>query len=526
MKKPFAKFFSGAGISGLLLTLLGCAAVGASNEPTESTNSNAAKPVPAAVSAKPAVTSQTSRAVTPVKIPTEIQPSLDPTETEVALPVPGKITPEPKKSTDASSYNNLWDRIRVGFKLPRMEGPIVESHERWFVNNPEYMERMLQRANLYLFHIVEAVEKRGMPMEIALLPAIESAYQPRAYSRARASGLWQFIPSTGRLYGLKSDFWYDGRRDVLASTEAALDYLQKLSNDFDGDWYLALAAYNCGEGKVARLREQNARKGMSTAYQDLKLPRETQHYVPKLMAVVNIVSHPEQYGLELREIPNSPYFVQVDAGSQIDLGVVAKLTNLTIDDLYDMNPGYNRWATSPDGPHHLLVPISAKETLEEGLSELPADERMQWARHQVRRGDSLSHVARNYGVSTDVIKTANNLQGNRLRVGQDLLIPVSGRKLLVAESEEQKSASKRAAAIQQAAASGNSKVKVVYRVRAGDTLYSIAKQYGVYVHEITKWNYMRTKDVLKMGQKLLIWTSRDKLSALDADESVTVASTH
>lgn len=429
---------------------------------------------------------------------------------------------EANKPTATAEYTNLWDRVRAGLKLPKMEGPIVEAHERWFVNNPEYMERMLQRANLYLFHIVEEVEKRNMPMEIALLPAIESAYQPRAYSHARASGLWQFIPSTGRLYGLKSDWWYDGRRDILESTRAALDYLEKLGKDFDGDWYLALASYNCGEGKVGRIREDNRRKGLSVDYQDLPLPPETQHYVPKLMAMVNIVSDPARYGLELRDIPNSPYFVQVDAGAQIDLGVVAKLTKLEIDDLYAMNPGFNRWATSPNGPHNLLIPVSTKAALMDGLSELTPEQRMQWARHQVRRGDSVARIAHSYGVSPEAIRIANKLNGNRLKLGQDLLIPVSGRKLLVAGNASNVSAKEPALRTTSTDSSENaadSKVRVIHRVRAGETLYSIAKRYNVYVRQITDWNFMERDAVLRMGQKLLIWTKPERSTSADHDQS-------
>ncbi|MEK9133910.1 MAG: transglycosylase SLT domain-containing protein, partial [Pseudomonadota bacterium] len=231
---------------------------------------------------------------------------------------------ETKPDVVTSNDSDIWARLRKGFTMKPLDSPQVEREIKWFANNPEYMQRMMERARLYLYYIADEVEKRGMPMEIALLPAIESAYKANAYSRARASGLWQFIPSTGRLYGLKANWWYDGRRDVQASTQAALDYLEKLYNDFDGDWHLALAAYNAGEGKIARMMKYNERKGKSTDYQYLKLKRETQHYVPKLMAMVSIVADPAKYGVQLASIPDEPYFARVETGSQIDLGVVAK----------------------------------------------------------------------------------------------------------------------------------------------------------------------------------------------------------
>lgn len=504
------------GVAGVLATLIGCASA-----PSARPDAAAATAAPAAATPGPAAPSATQKA-RPEKAPAPLvaESAAEEAENETPVVVKTKPTQEAEEAANQREYANLWDRIRAGFKMARMEGPLVESHERWFVNNPDYMERMLQRANLYLFHIVEEVEKRGLPMEIALLPAIESAYQPRAFSRARASGLWQFMPATGRLYGLKSDWWYDGRRDVLASTRAALDYLEKLNKDFDGDWQLALASYNCGEGKVGRMREYNRRRGLPTDYQDLKLPRETVHYVPKLMAMVNIVANPERYGLELREIPNSPYFVQVDTGSQIDLGVVAKLTNLELDDLYNMNPGFNRWATSPQGPHRLLIPVSTKDALMEGLNELPPEDRMQWARHQVTRGETLTRVARNFGVDAEVIRSVNKLSGTRLRPGQNLLIPVTGRKLLVAEGGRA-SESEVQAGLKHVAQQGgdDNKVRVVHRVRSGETLWSIARRYNVYVGQLAKWNFMGVRDTLKMGQKLLIWTTPRKSSALERTEA-------
>jgi len=404
---------------------------------------------------------------------------------------------ETKPDVATSNDSDIWARLRKGFTMKPLDSPLVEREARWFANNPEYMQRMMERARLYLYYIADEVEKRGMPMEIALLPAIESAYKANAYSRARASGLWQFMPGTGRLYGLKANWWYDGRRDVQASTQAALDYLEKLYNDFDGDWHLALAAYNAGEGKVGRMMKYNERKGKPTEYQHLKLKRETVHYVPKLMAMVSIVADPDKYGVKLASIPDEPYFARVETGSQIDLGVVAKLVDVPVDDLHDINPGYTRWATDPNGPHHLLVPADKKDALIAGLNSLPEEERVQWMHHVVKRGDNLHEIARRYGVTVPVVRTANNLRSNLLRSGQDLLIPISARPL---KPEVIRTASR---ASTSRAARGE---PVIHRVRRGDTLSSIARRYNVVVGQLAKWNLMQMSDVLRLGQKLKIWT--------------------
>jgi membrane-bound lytic murein transglycosylase D len=423
-------------------------------------------------------------------------PLLGPTITANPEDIQTAETTDAKDEPAVNKHPDIWSRIRAGFTIDHLDVPRVEAEARWFANNPEYMQRMMERARLYLYYIVEEVDKRGMPMEIALLPAIESAYKPLAYSRARASGLWQFIPSTGRLYGLKANWWYDGRRDVQASTQAALDYLEKLYNDFDGDWHLAIAAYNAGEGKVMRMMKYNARKGKPTDFEYLKLKRETRHYVPKLMAMANIVADPAKYGVILADIPNEPYFARVEAGSQVDLGVVAKLVDLPVDELHMINPGYRRWATDPNGPHHLLVPADKKEALIEGLNNLPDEDRIQWKHHAVKRGETLSEIGRHYGLSVEALRTANNLRSNLLRVGQDLLIPISARPITVAVMRTTYKPSSRLA--------GRSD-PVVYRVRRGDTLYSIARRYNVLVNQLTKWNFINAKDILRLGQKLKIW---------------------
>jgi len=441
---------------------------------------------------------------------------------EQKAPVKGKkpaaatnsATPD-KKSEDIGDqlvetrdFDNLWERIRAGYAMPALDSPLVGMHERWFVNNPEYIESMVHRARLYLFYIVEEVEKRGMPMEIALLPAIESAYKPQAYSRARAAGLWQFIPSTGRIYGLESNWWYDGRRDVIASTGAALDYLEKLYAQFN-DWQLALAAYNCGEGKVERLVNENRRKGLPTDYSALKkLPRETKNYVPKLMAIANIVADPAKYGLQLAAIPNNEYFARVETDGQIDLGVVARLTDMPVDELFMINPGYSRWITDPKGPHALLIPAEKKDAVLEGLSKLASEDRVQWARHEVKRGDTISRIASRYGVTVEAIRTSNKLSSNHLGVGQNLLIPVSANKVALAAVQPPTYIRAMNAALRPAQAADGASVKIVHRVRAGESLWSIAKRYRVYIHQLREWNLLEQDDTLKLGQRLFIWTTR------------------
>jgi membrane-bound lytic murein transglycosylase D len=405
---------------------------------------------------------------------------------------------------DTHLYADLWERIRAGYAMPVLDSPLVARHEKWFVNNPEYLDSMVARARLYLYYIVEEVEKRGMPMEIALLPAIESAYKPQAYSRARAAGLWQFIPSTGRLYGLEMNWWYDGRNDVMASTGAALDYLEKLHEQF-GDWQLALAAYNCGEGKVERLVAENKRKGLPSDYSALqKLPRETKNYVPKLMAMANIIADPAKFGLQITAIPNTEYFARVVTDDQIDLGVVARLTDMPVDELFMINPGYQRWVTDPKGPHALLVPADKKDALIEGLTKLADDERVQWARHQVRRGDTISRVAGRYNVTVESIRTANGMPSNHLTTGQNLLIPVSANKLTAVPPP---AVIKTANASVHREAGSSERVKILHRVRSGESLWSIAKKYKVNVHQLREWNLLETDDTLRLGQRLFIWTT-------------------
>ena len=254
---------------------------------------------------------------------------------------------------------NLWDRIRKGFGLNDVNSPLVQQQIEWFASHPDYIRRTVERSSRYLHYIVEEVQKRGMPTEIALLPVIESAFNPVAYSRAHASGIWQFIPSTGKLYGLQQNFWYDGRRDVMAATNAALDYLEKLYDMF-GSWDLALAAYNWGEGAVSRAIAKNTARGLPGDYQSLTMPSETRYYVPRLQAVKSIVANPAQYGLTLAEIPNRPYFATVTTSRHIDMRLAAKLADTPLEEFMSLNPGYSRPVIRASGEQTLLVPVESR----------------------------------------------------------------------------------------------------------------------------------------------------------------------
>ncbi len=422
----------------------------------------------------------------------------------------------PPAPPSLQSYTNLWQRVRAGFGLPPLQGRLVTQDEQWFADNPVYMQNMLKRARLYLYYIVQEVQKRGMPTEIALLPAIESAYQPHAYSRARAVGLWQFMASTGRRYGLKTDWWYDGRSDVVASTDAALDYLEKLKNDFNGNWQLALAAYNCGEGEVEYAINYNRQHGLPTDYSDLRLPRETENYVPKLMAMAYIVANPAKFGLTFPAIPNRPYFARIKTHTQVDLSVVARLTDIPVEKLYRINPAYVHWVTGPHGAKDLLVPAAKKEAVLQGLRKLPPSERMRWWHAVVHPGDTLFGLARRYRISVSAIMTSNGLHSTFLRIGESLLIPVPMNRLeRWHQPRVYRAVYRRYRPVRRYHPLWRGRVvRVVHRVRAGETLWSIARRYNVYVRQLQRWNLMDASDVLHLGQRLLIWVRSSPDAAL------------
>ena len=421
-------------------------------------------------------------------------------ETQEIRAAPREYQPKPVTYT-AEDYHDLWDRIRAGYALPTIQSKHIAEYEKWYSSRPEYIERLIKRSTPYLYYITVQVEQRDMPMEIALLPAIESAYKPHAISSAKAVGLWQFIPATGRHYGLKQNWWYDGRKDVYASTNSALDYLEKLSGDFNGDWALALASYNAGEGTVSRAMKANERAGKPTNYTSLKLRSETRRYVPKLIALSNIIKDPEKYGLKISSVPNKPYFDVIRLNSQIELGVVADATNIPIKELEMLNPGFKRWATDPAGPHRLLVAASSSEAVADAIAGIPQKDRVRWAHYKVRKGDTLGAIARRHGITVSSLKKTNNLKSSRININQDLLIPISRDYRKSSNTQKAATASRK-----KTSTSSISKQKPrVISVRNGDTLWSLSKRYKVTLNELVKWNKIDTNDLLFSGQKLKIW---------------------
>ena len=396
---------------------------------------------------------------------------------------------------------DLVQRLSRSLSLPLVERSAVDRQLDWYARHPAYMARVFKRSERYLWYIMDELDKRGMPADLALLPIVESAYDPFAYSHGRAAGLWQIIPGTGRRFGAKQNWWYDGRRDVVDSTRAALDYLQFLHKKFDGDWLLAVAAYNSGEGNVARAQRRNRAAGKPLDFWHLKLPRETSAYVPKLLALTRIMTDPAAYSLTLPEIPDEPYFDIVPLDGQVDLALLADLSGAGMDEIYALNPGYNRWATDPDGPHRALVPSENAGRLSAGLAATPSDARVKWVRYRIRSGDSLIAIADRHDTTPDVVRKVNGLRGNTIRAGDHLMIPTASKDLALYTQ----SADLRLARTQGRARGGS---KVTYKVRAGDSLWDIAQDFGVSTRALAKWNGMAPGDTLSVGKRLVIWNGQ------------------
>ena len=454
-----------------------------------------------------------------VKLPLPVPPPAPPARAAAASPVPATVAaskasggpvqtasakaevatdPEPAHAIDlARPADDLWDRIRNGFAIPDLESPLVGVRERWYASQPDYLARMVERSKLYLYYIVEEVEKRGMPTEIALLPMVESAFNPMAYSRSHASGLWQFIPSTGKTFKLNQNWWADSRRDVIASTNAALDYLQALY-ELHGDWHLALASYNYGENGVARAIERNRVKGLPTDYLSLKMPPETRGYVPKLQALKNILLNPAAFGASFEPIPNEPYFVTVPTPGAIDIRLAATFAEMSVDELIALNPALNRPMIS--GPHTqtLVLPADRLDAFQRNLDAY--DQPLtSWQPYTMKGGDSLERLAAKHGIALAKLKLANGITSRtRVGAGFQLLLPLKGSGV---------GAEPLPAVFRPPVRIAPRKGALVHIVRKGETLYGISRRYRVSTDSLLRWNHV---GVLTTGQRLIIYRSPAK----------------
>jgi membrane-bound lytic murein transglycosylase D len=331
----------------------------------------------------------------------------------------------PERRTIAKVHaENLWTRLRSGFALPAgRSGPVQAQLDR-FVRNPGNVERIMRRGTPYLHHILSEINRRGLPTELALLPAVESAFDPFARSPQGAAGLWQFMPRTAGSLGLKRNAWYDGRRDVIAATDAALDYLTQLQQRFDGDWMLALAAYNAGPTRVQRAIRHNRNNGKPVDFWHLQLPKETRDYVPKLLALRTLITMPASFGLTLPAVPDSPNFSVVDSGGQLDLGVAARLAGISMDEMRRLNPAFSRQTVRRGGTHRLLIPTARAASFRNQLAGLAEQQRVQWVRHRIRAGDTLGAIAQRYRIKVARLQDFNQLPGSSIRAGDLLIVPV------------------------------------------------------------------------------------------------------
>jgi len=442
---------------------------------------------------------QTDVASDTSEISPEIDSSIHDTDIEQAT-----LKNSGQENTDLAQAQatDVWQRIRQNLVLTRdLSKKSTQERIAWYARNQDYLDRVVERAQPYIHYILDEIDKRNMPTDLVLLPIVESAYHPFAYSPSRASGIWQFIPSTGKLYGLKQNWWYDGRRDIIAATDAALNYLQKLHREFNGDWLLALAAYNTGERRVGRAITRNKKAGKAIDFWSLKLPRETRGYVPSLIAVAEIVANPKKYNISLNTIPNKPYFAQANIGTQIDLATAAELANLTMDEIYILNPAFNRWATDPNGPHRLLVPLDKMELLKQNLSQLPDEQRIKWQQHKINKGETLGGIASRYDTDVSTLKQVNHLKGHTIRADRSLLIPVASKSskhyTLSLDSRRFKGLKR---------TEGGE--RYIYTVKRGDTLWDIGRHYGISVKQLSTWNGISSRSILRPGKKLTVWVKQ------------------
>ncbi|WP_262966505.1 lytic transglycosylase [Methylobacter psychrophilus] len=439
-----------------------------------------------------------------------------------------------KFKTASTHKDTVWERLLSLYSLPDIKNPRIDRELYWYLEHPASLAIIQQRAEPYLHHILDEIEAKNIPGELALLPVVESAFVPDAYSKADASGLWQFVPATGKEYGLQQNAWYDGRRDIYASTKAATTYLKELSENFDGDWLLALASYNCGKGRVRKSIERNEYLNLPTDYWSLDLPQETDDYVPRLLAIARLFAHADEYNIHLQHIPNKPYFEVVDIKSPLDLHKAAKLANTPLYAFLKLNPGFSRASTAPEGPHRLLVPAAQAQAFKNNLAMLPYSERVDikqynekrtteprfqdknqdqlqtaqlggdrirtnLVQYKVKPGDNLAAIANRNNTTIQSLRQANHLTSNSVNSGVRLQIP----------SEAKSNSIPLLASVSKPKAINTQ----VYTVKKGDTFFNISQRFSVTPKDIANWNSATLKTALIPGRKLTINSINPQLAS-------------
>lgn len=409
---------------------------------------------------------------------------------------------------------NLWDVLRDDFKLDQDESrPVVQKQVQYFLQHKEVLTTLAQRAKPYLYYIYQQVKKRNLPAELVLLPMIESSYNPFMYSAVGAGGLWQIMPGTASGLNIKQNWWFDGRRDIVQSTNAALNYLADLQQYFKGSWLLAIAAYDTGAGTVDNAIKQSEKDGKGRNFWVLQLSEETETYIPKLLALAAIIAHPEKYHVSLPPIKDAPYLAQVDTQSQIDLHLAAKMAHLTLTQLIQLNPGFNRWASPPNGPFTILVPVEIAPTFEANLRMYPQSKRITWQHINVEPGDTLSKLAKQFHTSIGLIKKINSLRSNHLGIREPLII-----------AQDKTTLPKNIiSTVHQYMAIKNNlpgPKMSIHDVTSGESLWSIAKEYGAKIQSLRFWNHLTPSDKIQPNDKLIIWSKSQRGSANIATKNI------
>ena len=451
------------------------------------------EPAPAPVAVPPPPPAVPPVATPPAPPKPVAKPAEQPPAPVAALkpekPKPPVATAKPEKS---DKPDDLWVRIRAGFAIADLKGPLVKQKTAQYAARPEYLQRILGRSKLYLYHIVEEIERRGMPTELALLPMVESAFNPMAYSRAHASGIWQFIPGTGKRFELEQNSWYDGRRDIVDSTNAALDYLTKLHGMY-GDWQLALASYNWGENAVRRAIARNKAQKKKTDYASLRMPKETRHYIPKLQALENIIADPAAYGVDLDAIPNQPYFTVINETPDIDVALAARLAEMSIADFIALNPGFSRPLIRAGQTRRIILPTEKVVAFYDNLDNLDESELVSWKVYTPEKGEKLETIAEKFDISVAELRRVNGIAHNSTRVPAELVVPMNG----AAKATLADLPLMYAPPIPQ-----YGKARAVHVVKSGDTLGSIARRYRTSVAALKAGNHLGPH--LQIGQKIYI----------------------